>query len=180
VFGHGVFTDAMVDQVGIILLALVPTILLTGVNQLLSNAFYAMGRVKVPALIMPLATLTYAIAAGPISARLGPPGLTLTSTLVHFALFVGLVMMLARAIPGFAAGRLLSHLCGYVVIAGFWMVAIAMLVDSLGARGIVAAALTLTGGMLLYTATLLLSGEPTLRKILAASRGLVVRRRAAA
>jgi peptidoglycan biosynthesis protein MviN/MurJ (putative lipid II flippase) len=180
IFGHGAFTGAMVGQVGAILMALVPSILLIGVNQLLSNAFYAMGRVAVPALMMPLTTIAYALAAGPVSARLGPPGLTLTTTLVHLALFFGLVAALARALPELRAGRLLWHLAGYTVLSGFCIMASTMLADALGAGGIGTAVLTLTAGSLLYAAMLFLSGEATLRRILAAGRGIFVARRAAA
>ena len=42
-----------------LLAPLVPSVLFVGVGQLLANAFYAMGRVKVPALIMPLGMLVF-------------------------------------------------------------------------------------------------------------------------
>src|SRR5262245_17264831 len=58
-FQRGQFTPEMAGLVTGALVGLVPSVLFIGLNQLLTNAFYAMDKVKVPAIVMPFGTVVY-------------------------------------------------------------------------------------------------------------------------
>jgi peptidoglycan biosynthesis protein MviN/MurJ (putative lipid II flippase) len=175
-FGHGAIAAREVRLVGSVLIALIPSVLFLGVNQLLSNAFYAMDRIKIPALIMPAGTLLYAAAAGPASAAFGAPGLTLTTTLVSVVLFLLLLSLLARALPGLRAGRTLLRVAGYCAWSGVCLVGCTWIVQAAWPDALVAAVVSLPAGIALYGGMLLLLRDRTLLRILETGREIFSRR----
>src|SRR5688572_6756267 len=149
-FGHGEFTPEMVSLVAGILLALVPSVLFLGVNQLLSNAFYAMDRVKVPAVVMPLGTAVYIAAAVPLSGLLGTQGLAVATTIAAITVFAALLIAVARQVPEIRLLRTTGALAFYAVLAGTAMLGATAVLMPLGWTPLGVAAATLPLGAAAY------------------------------
>jgi putative peptidoglycan lipid II flippase len=174
-FGRGAVDADKVVLISSILIALAPSVVFLGVNQLLSNAFYAMDRIRVPALLMPVGTMLYALGAGPAAAAFGAPGLTLTTSLVSALLFGALIVLFGRQIAGFRTGRTLSTLIGFSLWAGACLVGCNRLAELVNLGGLTAAAVVLPLGTLLYGLTLFALRDATLLRILADSGRIVSR-----
>lgn len=175
-FQHGRFTPEMAALVAAVLVGLVPSVLFVGVNQLLSNAFYAMDRVKVPAIVMPLGTLVYLAVAIPLSASLGTQGLAIATSTATMILFCVLLTALARQVPEIAVMRVAGELALYAVVAGTAMVAVVAGLTRLEATPFVVAAAALPLGTAAYAAALLFGGDRTARTLFGLVRAYVGRR----
>lgn len=165
-FARGRFTPEMASVVAGVLLALSPTVIFVGVNQLLSNAFYAADRVKVPALVMPLGMIVYALAAVPLSARLGTQGLAASSSLATAVVFAVLLAALARQLPELKVSRLVRRLAAYAVLAGTAMLGAVTALEGLVRSPLLVAAAALPLGTAAYAAALYFAGDRTLRALL--------------
>jgi putative peptidoglycan lipid II flippase len=174
-FQHGRFTPEMGALVAAVLVGLVPSVLFVGVNQLLSNAFYAMDRVKVPALVMPLGTLVYLAVAVPLSSWLGVQGLAIAMSTATMILFAVLLLALARQMPEIGLLRTAGELVLYAVLAGTAMLlAIAGLTRvEISPLAIAAAALPL--GTAAYAAALYFGGDRTFRALFELLRNATAR-----
>jgi putative peptidoglycan lipid II flippase len=179
-FLHGEFTREMAAVVAGVLLALAPSVLFLGVNQLLSNAFYAMNRVTVPALIMPLGTLVYIAAAVPLSGWLGTQGLAMATTTASVTVFIALFVMLARQVPEIGWLRTTGELAFYTVIGGTAMVGAVNALAHFGLSPTLVAAAALPLGSLAYGVALFLGGDRTVRSMLTLVAAYVAPRRPAA
>ncbi len=169
-FGHGEFTPEMAELVAAVLLALVPSVLFLGVNQLLSNAFYAMDRVLVPAIVMPLGTLLYVAAAIPLSASLGTPGLAIATTVAAFATFLAMLVLVSRRLPEIGLLRTSGELALYAVLAGTAMLGAAGALSWLDVTPVALAATSLPLGVAAYALVLYLGGDRTFRALLGLAR----------
>lgn len=169
-FVRGEFTPEAATLVAAVLLALTPSVLFVGVNQLLSNAFYAMDRVTVPAIVMPLGTIVYCAVAFPLASQLGTQGLAIATSATSLALFVGLLAVLARYVPEIGLLRTAGALTFYTALGGTAMLAAEAAVGALDwtPLGVAAAALPL--GTAVYAAALYLGGDRTMLALLALVR----------
>jgi putative peptidoglycan lipid II flippase len=165
-FLRGRFTPEMATIVAGVLLGLIPSALFLGVNQLLSNAFYAMDRVTVPAVVMPLGTVVYVAAAFPLSAALGAQGLAIATSASSLVMFVVLLLAIARQVPEIALLRTSAHLSFYAVLGGTAIVGVVAAFSSLGWSAAAVAAASLPLGTAAYCAALYLSGDRTFRSLL--------------
>lgn len=165
-FVRGRFTPEMANVVAGALLAFTPSVIFAGCNQLLSNAFYAMDRVKVPAIVMPLGTLLYVAAAVPLSAWLGTQGLAAATSLAAAAIFMALLYTIARQIPEIGFWRTAGRLGFYAVLAGTAMLGANAALSTLGWAPLAVAASTLSVGTAAYAAALYLGGDATFRTLL--------------
>jgi putative peptidoglycan lipid II flippase len=165
-FVRGEFTQEHAAVVAGVLLALVPSVVFLGVNQLLSNGFYAMDRVKVPALVMPLGTLVYIAAAIPLSAWLGTEGLAVATTTAAITVFAALWIAMARQVPEIALLRTTGHLVFYSVLGGTTMLAAASLLNHLALPSTAVAAAALPLGATAYALALFFAGDRTFRSLL--------------
>ena len=163
---RGQFTPAMAAIVAAVLLALVPSVLFLGVNQLLSNAFYAMDRVKIPAVIMPCGTVVYVAAAVPLSAWLGTQGLGVATTVAATTVFAALLVAIARHVPEIGLLRTAGKLAIYSVLAATAMLSTVAALTHLGSSPSTVAAASLPLGTAAYVTALYLGGDRTLRKLL--------------
>lgn len=174
-FVRGEFTADMGVVVAAVLVGLTPSVLFLGVNQLLSNAFYAMDRVKVPAIIMPLGTLVYVAAAFPLAGLLGTPGLAIAMSTAAFAVFAALLLVLARHVPEIGVLRTAGSLACYAVLGGTAMLAavwaLAPLEWTIGAT----AAASLPLGAAAYGAALYFGGDRTFKTLLGIVRTYAAR-----
>jgi putative peptidoglycan lipid II flippase len=174
-FQHGRFTPEMATLVAAVLVGLVPTVLFVGVNQLLSNAFYAMDRVKVPAVVMPLGTLVYVAVAIPLSAWLGPQALAIASSTATIVLFAILLLALARQLPEIELLRTAGELVFYALLAGAAMLAATAGLARAEIPTLAVAAASLPLGTAAYAAALYYGGDRTFRALFAILRTYAAR-----
>lgn len=169
-FGRGAFTPEMTGLVAGALAALIPSVVFLGVIRLLSNAFYAMDRVAVPAVVMPAGMLVYVVSAVPLSGMLGTAGLALASTVTAIVVFAALIALLARELPNLDLARTLARLLGYAALAGATMLAVVASLSRLGASPPLTAVTSLPVGLLLYGGVLTLTRDDTALKLLRFAR----------
>jgi putative peptidoglycan lipid II flippase len=165
-FQHGEFTPEMAALVAALLVGLVPSVLFTGVNQLLSNAFYAMNRVLVPAVVMPLGTLVFVAVAIPLSSSYGAPSLAIATSIATMILFVTLLLALEREVREFELLRTAGELLLYSVLAGAAMLAAVAGLTRFGIPPLGVAAAALPLGTAAYAAALFFGGDRTFRALL--------------
>jgi putative peptidoglycan lipid II flippase len=160
-FERGQFTPEMADLVGGTLTALIPSVLFLGVNQMLSNAFYAMNRVAVPAAVMPFGTLIYVAIAVPMSAILSTEGIALATTTTAVVTFGALLVCLARLVPAIRPARTAVHLASYGFLAGGALLTTNVLMGAFDLPPLAVAVLSLPLGVGLYVLALALLGDAT-------------------
>jgi putative peptidoglycan lipid II flippase len=161
-FMRGEFDVRMVALVSVALIGAVPSVLFSDVNAIMSNAFYALGRVLVPALVMPLGTVIYCLFAVPLSTRYGIIGMTASVSASGLIVFVVMTLFLSRQLAHFSAVRMLGCLGRYAALAG---VAVGLAVGGFSALGLAekpAAVLSLICGTGLYGLLLLAFQDPVL------------------
>ncbi|HEX5421225.1 MAG TPA: lipid II flippase MurJ [Gammaproteobacteria bacterium] len=162
IFVRGRFDLRMAALVSLALLGAVPSVLFNDVNTLLSNAFYAMERVAVPALVMPFATLIYLVLAPALSRRFGVIGLTGGTSITAAVTFLVMVTLLARQLPQFSAKRTVGHLLRYALIGGGSLGVPAFALRFVSLPEISAALVSLVAGLLLYVLILYSIKDPVL------------------
>jgi putative peptidoglycan lipid II flippase len=178
-FARGEFTADMTVLVSATLVALAPSALFLGMNQILSNAFYAMDRVKVPALVMPAGTFVYVAAAVPLAHLLGTQGLALATTVTALAVFCAMYVSLSRTLPGFKPMSTAMHMALYAALGVAAMGGAMALLAAFGLPLAIVATASLPIGAVLYGAALLVFGDATFQRLREYARGMVVRRAAA-
>lgn len=171
-FGRGEFTPAMGVLVAGTLLALTPSVLFIGVNQILSNAFYAMDRIKVPAIVMPLGMVVYVLCAVPLSRALGAQGLALSTSLMSVVMFAILTVSLSRLLTKLRLAETLPRLGVYVVLSGAVMAGVTVGLNGLGLEPAAVAVASLPVGAGLYAAVLAVARDATFVRVLRFVRGL--------
>jgi len=90
--------------------------------QMLSNSFYAMQRIAVPLVAMPLGTAIFFFAAKYLSETYGIFGLMLAQSVVAGTMTIVLVFALANILPKFSAISFVKRIVLYLVpavIGGF-------------------------------------------------------------
>ncbi len=118
VFMRGAFTLDMAQLVAIALLALLPSAVFVGVGQILTNAFYAIDSIRLPVLLMPIATVVYAIAAALLAPLRSLAGIALATSIAGFVVFATLVIGLAHRLRSFRATKVMFDLSRYTLVAG--------------------------------------------------------------
>jgi putative peptidoglycan lipid II flippase len=166
VFARGEFTPRMTTLVAATLIALAPSVLFSGLGQLLASAFYAMGRVRVPALIMPLGMLAFVAAALPLSRTLGAQGIALATTISAMLVFGALFTYLSRAVSGLSWDPIALHLLGYTALGGTLMGGVMLALQQLDLSPLVTAVASLPAGTVLYVAVLAVARNRTLGAVL--------------
>jgi putative peptidoglycan lipid II flippase len=161
-FVHGEFDLRMASLVTLALIGAVPSVVFTGVNVLLSNAFYALERIVVPAVVMPLGTLVYVVLALVLARRYGVLGLTLSTTVAAVVVFLIMAALLAREIPQFRAKGTFVRIATYTLCGGVAFGLPALWLQSPGIPKLAAAAAGLPIGLALYVLVLLAVKDPIL------------------
>jgi putative peptidoglycan lipid II flippase len=172
-FEHGRFTPEMAALVAAVLVGLVPSVLFVGVNALLSNAFYAMDMVKVPALVMPLGTLVYLAVALPLSAAHGAPALAMATSIATMVLFTILLLTLARKLPEIELVRTAGELLVYALLGGAAMVAAVAGLRQADLPPLAVAAAALPLGTAAYGVALYFGRDRTFRALFDLARNAV-------
>lgn len=161
-FLRGDFDQRMAGLVSLALIGGIPYVLFDGGNGLMSNAFYAMDRVAVPALVMPLGTLVYLVTAPWLSAHYGVLGLTVGISLAAALIFFVLLVLLARCLADFSAARTAWHLVRYTALAAICIGLPALGMHRLDAGRLAVAAVSLGLGFALYVLVPLVLRDPLL------------------
>jgi peptidoglycan biosynthesis protein MviN/MurJ (putative lipid II flippase) len=156
-FLRGEFTLDMATLVSLGLLGLVPAIVFQGLTPILSNAFYAMNMIRVPAIVMPFGTAIYLGLAMLLSARYGILGLAFAESLSWIALFIALLFLLARSLGQFSAGRAIKALLQYTItsLLSFGLTTRLLVESDLPALLSLLISLTIGGGLYLLLLTVL-------------------------
>lgn len=162
VFERGAFNASMTAVVALALIGYLPSVLFLGVNGLMSNAFYAMNRVAVPAAVMPIGTLVYLALAPLVYRPFGVFGLAFTTSVVAAVIFFLLMFFLSKRVPQINARTLLLRLAGYATVAGIAFVLPAVGTADMAIDGAFKAVISLIVGMLLYVSALFLLRDQTL------------------
>jgi putative peptidoglycan lipid II flippase len=160
-FERGAFDAAMTALVALTLIGYAPSVMFAGVNSILSNAFYAMGRVAIPALVMPIGTLVYLAVAPAVYQPLGVLGLSLAPTAVHVTVFLLLLFLLAKRVPNLGAWSVLGRIVAYALLGGAALWLPQLLLAEVDLHALVEAGLQLLAGVLLYFGALALARERT-------------------
>lgn len=164
-FMRGEFDMQMAALVSLALIGAVPSVLFYDLNAIMSNAFYALDRLLVPALVMPLGTVIYLALAVPLSSRFGILGMTASGSIAAVAVFVVITAFLSRQLREFSALRTLGQLARYAGIGGAALGIPATVLPALGLGELSSAALSLAAGLALYLLILLLLKDPVLTLI---------------
>ena len=165
-FQRGQFTPQMAVLVAGTLVGLTPSVLFLGVNQLLSNAFYAMNRIKVPAIVMPFGTVVYVGAAVPLAAIFATQGLAMATTVTAAMTFATLYVCLARALPELGAWRTAVRLAAYGTLSGAVMLVTIGALDSFRLPPAAVTIVSLPLGAAIYCGALMAIGDRTYRRII--------------
>ena len=165
IFMRGEFTLEMAQLVAVALVALLPSAHFVGVGQILTNAFYAIDAIKLPVVLMPIATIIYAIAAALLAPVLQLAGISLATSIAGFVVFATLVVALAYRFTAFRATKVFADLFRYTVVAGAAFGIPAWLLNNWDVNALAAAFTTLAVGSGLYVGLLMLTGDPSWRYV---------------
>ena len=110
IFERGEFTPAMGQMVAAALIGLIGSVVFMGVNQMLSNGFYAMSAIRVPAIVMPLGSVILFIVASNLAPAYGVTGLTASASVSAAVLGVVLTIFFKRLVPAFKVSAVVMAL----------------------------------------------------------------------
>jgi putative peptidoglycan lipid II flippase len=166
-FERGAFDPSMTALVAVTLIGYAPSVMFAGVNSVLSNAFYALNRIAVPALVMPIGTIVYLALAPAIYQPLGVLGLTLALSAVHATVFVLLLLLLVRHVAALSAASILLRIAGYAALGGIATALPELVLARVEWHELAEAALRLAAGIVLYFGTLAIVRERTFLEVVA-------------
>ena len=160
-FERGAFDASMTALVAITLVGFAPSVMFAGVNTLLSNAFYAMNKVAVPALVMPIGTVVYLCIAPFVYEPLGVLGLALAPSAVHATVFTILLILLAKRVPALSAPDVILRIVGYAALGGIALTLPGLMLQRLELHPILEAGMRLACGLVIYFGVLAVIRERT-------------------
>jgi putative peptidoglycan lipid II flippase len=164
-FARGEFTQEMVLIVAAALVGMAPAVLFQGLNQVLANAFYATGRVLVPAMVMPFGMLIFVAAAVPLAGVLETQGLALAMTVASVVVFIVLFAVLSSVLAGLDFGHVSTRLLIYGTFAGLAMSIATAVLRAAEASPITVAAGGLPLGGALFLTVLALGKDRTFARL---------------
>ena len=154
-FERGQFTAGMTEIVAAALVALVPSVIFLGVGQILSNTFYVMDKVVVPAVLGVLSTIIYYGLVVSLVNKYGVMGLAASITITAILSFCTLIMFLKKELHALSIRLLFLSFIRYVVLAAFVLFVIDWLFSMTEIIRIVKLGLTMLLGIGLYLGVLL-------------------------
>ena len=126
-FMRGEFDEKMHTLVAHALVGLVPSIIFMGASQILSNGFYVMNKIRVPAVVMPSAVVVYLLCVRVLYETHGVFGLAIATSVWAFFMFCALTILLRVMMEWFSATHVFFKLLFYVGVAvvTFWPTVVA-------------------------------------------------------
>lgn len=116
-FLRGEFTHSMAALTALALLGAAANVVFQGLVKLLSQSFYAMQRIAIPIVAMPLGTVVFFLATRYLSEIYGIFGLTLASSVVAAMTTIVMTVILAFILPKFSAVLVIRRMVSYFVLA---------------------------------------------------------------
>jgi putative peptidoglycan lipid II flippase len=175
VFLRGEFTEAMAALTSLALLGAVGMIVFQGTVKLLSHSFYAMHRIMVPLVAMPLGTVVYFFASKYFSEAFGVFGLTLANSLIATLMTSVMAIILGRLLAKFSAFQLLRRALAYfglAAIGGYAGLQLALLAGLDSLPRLVLSFAVLSG---VYVGVLWLARETIFARVLKSIRNAATR-----
>jgi putative peptidoglycan lipid II flippase len=166
IFGRGKFTVEMAELVTTALIGYVGSVIFFGVVQMLSNGFYAMYRIKVPLILMPLGTVVYLIAAILLTDSLGVFGLTFASSLTAIVLAAALMVIFWIYVREFALVSIVANLTKYGLVSAAGVIAARLIRNLTQLDGLAGFLLSIIVIGVIYLALLLAARDSMLFLIL--------------
>lgn len=166
-FQRGAFDAQMTTLVALAIVGFAPSVLLAGVNSILSNAFYAFDRVMVPALVMPVGTAAYLAMAPNVYEPLGVLGLALSPSAAHLVVFLLLGWFLGKRLPMLKWKALLTQVASYVALAAATFGGAKLALARVELPPLFEAAASMIAGTALYFGVLAMLEDRTLRNVYA-------------
>jgi putative peptidoglycan lipid II flippase len=166
-FERGAFDMRMTTLVALAIIGFAPSVLLAGINGVLSNAFYALDRVKIPALVMPIGTVAYLLVAPNVYEPWGVLGLALSPSAAYLVVFLLLLYFLDKRLPALRGGALLLKVVGYTALAVASFGVPKLLATRVDWHPFIEAAATAVAGSALYLGVLIAVRDGTLREVFA-------------
>jgi putative peptidoglycan lipid II flippase len=161
-FERGAFDMRMTELVALAIIGFTPSVLIAGVNGVLSNAFYALDKVKVPALVLPFGTVAYLVVAPLAYKPFGVLGLAISPSAAHGVSFLLLLYFLGKQLPTLRSGALFARVIGYTALAAATFGAAKLLLSFVEWPAMLEAASVLAVGGLLNFGALAALRDPTL------------------
>ena len=116
-FLRGEFTHSMAALTVLALLGAAGSTVFQGLVKLLSHSFYAMHRIVIPMVTMPLGTVVFFYAIKYMSEAYGILGLTLANSAVAGLTTIVMMVILAIILPKFSAMRIVKRIAAYFGLA---------------------------------------------------------------
>ena len=166
VFQRGRFTAEDSDLIVAALLGYTVSIVFMGMIQMVSNGFYALDKIKVPAIAMPVSSVFFLILTNILGPRFGIIGLTASSSIMSLALGITLLTLFKRFVPTFDLAAIAKIFFRYL-LTSLIAVILAQKCRQLFELGSIAAFL-LSGGvsMTLYFLLNLVTRDPLIEHLM--------------
>ena len=155
------------------LLGATASIVFQGLVKLLSESFYAMHRIAVPLVAMPLGTIVFFVATKYLSEAYGIFGLTLASSTVAGMMTIAMAFILAYILPKFDALLVVKRMLLFFVLAAIGGVAGVALSAFLGLDGLFRLIVSFAVLIILYAGVLWLLRETIFARVLRSIRTAV-------
>ncbi len=122
-FMRGEFNEEMHKLVSFALIGLIPSVIFRSVNPIISNAFYVMDKISVPALVMPIGIIIYIACIEVLLEKYGVFGLAMATTVKEAFTFYIMTIMLGRTLQKFSSTQVFLKLFLYIAtsIVSFWL-----------------------------------------------------------
>ncbi len=169
-FLRGEFTNSMAALVVLALLGGAAGIVFFSITVILSNSFYAMQRIAVPMVTMPLGTVIYFFAAKYLSETYGIFGLALANSVVAGTMTIVLAFALAFILPKFSAISFVKRIVLYLVPAAIGGFAGLELTAFAGLDGLSRLIVSFAVLLVTYTAVLWMTRETIFARVLRSVR----------
>jgi len=169
-FLRGEFTDSMAALTVLALLGATATIVFQGLVKLLSHSFYAMHRIDIPLITMPLGTVAFFFMTRYLSQTYGIFGLTLAHSALAALMTLVMAFILAFILPKFSAMLIIRRIVAYLALAIIGGFAGLQLAGASELEGLMQLLVTLPTMLLAYGGALLLVREKITFRILRSVR----------
>jgi putative peptidoglycan lipid II flippase len=165
IFLRGEFTPYMAKLVTSALLGAVAGIVILAVQQMLSNSFYALQKITVPLVVMPLSTIIFFFAAMYLSQAFGIFGLTLAASLVSTTTVMLLLIALSSLLPMFPGATIFGRMVKYFVPSALGAGLGYVSMNALGLTGFLGLAVSFAVTVAVYVAILWLVRDSVYRRV---------------
>ncbi len=170
VFLRGEFTSSMAALTTLALLGSAAGVVFHGLVKLLSHSFYAMHRISIPMVAMPLGTVVFFFATKYLSENYGIFGLTLANSLVACMMTIAMAFTLAFILPKFSAVLIVKRIVSYFSLAAIGGFAGLKLSEFAGLDGLPRLIVSFTVLLIAYTAVLWITRETMFVRVLQSVR----------